>query len=318
METWRQIQKTNFTKIDELASFLEIDPSAILNSPFPLNFPRRIAEKVEKGRLDDPLLIQFLPVHKETLKTPGFTADPVSDRSFQKSPRLLQKYQGRALLITTSACVMNCRFCFRQNYPYEQDKDHTKEIELIKNDPTIHEVILSGGDPLSLSDRRLGKLIESLSKIPHLKLLRFHTRFPIGIPERITPSFLKILEETPLQVIFILHTNHPRELDQDVLSFLKKIQAPVLTQTVLLKNVNDNVKTLKTLFMTLISNGVIPYYLHQLDRIEQAAHFEVPIEKGQKLIDTLRKELPGYAIPTYVQEIPHNTSKTPLTSDPLS
>ena len=312
METWRQIQKTNFTKIGELANFLEIDPSVILKSPFPLNFPKRLAAKVEKGRLDDPLLMQFLPIHQETLKTTGFTADPVSDRSFQKSPRLLQKYHGRALLITTSACVMNCRFCFRQNYPYEQDKNHAEEIELIKNDSTIHEVILSGGDPLSLSDERLKALIEALSEIPHLKLLRFHTRFPIGIPERITPSFLKILEETRLQVIFILHTNHPRELDQDVLSSLKKIQAPVLTQTVLLKNINDNIATLKTLFMTLISNGVIPYYLHQLDRIEQAAHFEVPIRKGQKLIHALRTELPGYAIPTYVQEIPHKTSKTPI------
>ncbi len=312
METWRRIQKTNFTKLDELANFLEIDAKATLKSLFPLNFPRRLAEKVEKGRLDDPILMQFLPVHQETLKILGFTADPVSDLSFQKSPRLLQKYQGRALLITSSACVMNCRFCFRQNYPYEQDKDHAEEIKFIKNDSTIYEVILSGGDPLSLSDERLGALIESLSEIPHLTLLRFHTRFPIGIPERITPSFLKILEETRLQVIFILHTNHPRELDQDVLSSLRKIKAPVLTQTVLLKNINDNVETLKTLFMTLISNGVIPYYLHQLDRIEQAAHFEVPIEKGRKLINALRTELPGYAIPTYVQEIPYKTSKTPI------
>lgn len=310
MQTWRQIQKTNFTKPKELAAFLELEE--ISATPFPLNFPRRLAEKVEKGRLDDPILMQFLPTTQEKLKSPGFIADPVSDCSFQKTPRLLQKYHGRALLITTSACVMNCRFCFRQNYPYEKESSLSKEIELIRNDSSIHEVILSGGDPLSLSDERLSTLIEGLGTIPHLKLLRFHTRFPLGIPERITPEFIKTLEASPLQTIFILHTNHPRELDIDVFAALKKIPGPTLTQTVLLKGINDNVETLKSLFLKLVSHGVIPYYIHQLDRIEQGAHFEVPIEKGKKLLSALRKELPGYAIPTYVQEIPFQESKSPI------
>ncbi|MCB1109661.1 MAG: KamA family radical SAM protein [Chlamydiia bacterium] len=312
METWRQIQKTNFTKREELARFLGIDPEIIFASPFPLNVPYRLAEKMEKGQLNDPLLMQFLPTHQEALKTPGFTADPVSDCSFQKSSRLLQKYQGRALLITTSACVMNCRFCFRQNYPYSSDKDLSQEIELIRNDPSLHEVILSGGDPLSLSDQRLQTLITALGDIPHLKLLRFHTRFPLGIPERITPAFLKILAGSRLQTIFVLHTNHPKELDPEVLAALKKIPAPLLTQTVLLKGINDSVDTLKSLFLTLASHGILPYYLHQFDRIEQGAHFEVPIAKGKQLLEMLKKELPGYAIPTYVQEIPHESSKTRL------
>ena len=310
MEKWRQIQTTNFTKREKLAEFLKIPE--IASSSFPLNFPYRLAEKVEKGRLDDPILLQFLPTTQEALKTPGFHRDPVSDCSFQRAPHLLQKYSGRALLITTSACVMNCRFCFRQNYPYESDSTLTEEIEMIRNDPTIHEVILSGGDPLSLSNERLQSILSDLESIPHLKLLRFHTRFPLGIPERITPTFIEMLEKSPLQTIFILHTNHPNELDDDVFEALRKVPAPVLTQTVLLKGVNDSVQTLKALFLKLVTHGIIPYYLHQLDRIEQGGHFEVPIESGKKLIEALRAELPGYAVPTYVQEIPFKKSKSPL------
>ncbi len=192
---------------------------------------------------------------------------------------------------------------------------------MIENDPTIEEVILSGGDPLSLSDETLKRLIENLGTISHLKLLRFHTRFPIGIPERITDAFLEVLKASPLQVIFVVHVNHPNELDDDILSSLKKISAlgtPILCQSVLLSGVNDDVKTLKTLFMTLVSHGIIPYYLHQLDRIKQGHHFEVSREKGLKLVEKLREKLPGYAIPKYVQEIPFKRSKTEVTSDPLS
>lgn len=312
MKSWRQIQRENFTNGKDLASFLNLKEDIPHFSFFPLNVPKHLAEKMEKGNPNDPLLLQFLPSNKESQTIPGFVEDPVADRDYQKTPRLLKKYKGRALLITTSACVMNCRFCFRQNYPYLSDKNFTQEIDIIQNDPTITEVILSGGDPLSLSDETLHSLIISLEKIPHLNLLRFHTRFPIGIPERITPEFLDILEKTRLQPIFVLHTNHPNELDDFLFTALKKIPAPILTQTVLLKGVNDNIETLKTLFLTLVNHGILPYYLHQLDRVKQASHFEVPIEKGKALIEALRAELPGYALPTYVQEVPHEQSKTPL------
>lgn len=319
MTDWRAIQRKNFTCLEDLASFLELDnkrKSSLLSQPkFPLNFPRRLAEKAKKNTLDDPILRQFLPLNDETLPAEGFIADPVSDCSFQKTPRLLQKYSGRALLLSTSGCVMNCRFCFRQNYPYLSDKDFSKEIALIKKDPSLHEIILSGGDPLSLGDAALKTLIDELGTIPHLKLLRFHTRFPLGIPERITPTFLSILENTTLQPIFLLHTNHPDEIDSDVAASLKKIQhlgVPILSQTVLLRGINDSLSTLKTLFLKLVSHGIIPYYLHQLDRVTQASHFEVPITDGQALIETLRSHLPGYAIPTYVQEVPMRSHKTPL------
>ncbi len=319
MLTWRKIQKDNFTKLDALGKFLELNLS--YTSSFPLNLPKRLAEKIEKGTLKDPILKQFLPIEEKAPPPLSFIDDPVYDTSFQKTPRLLQKYRGRALLITTSACTMHCRFCFRQNYPYNSNTDFSNEFEILRNDPTIEEVILSGGDPLSLSDETLKKLIENLATIPHLKLLRFHTRFPIGIPERITDSFLEILKKSPLQTVFVVHVNHSNELDDDIFTSLKKINIlgiPILCQSVLLSGVNDDIKTLKTLFMTLSTHGIIPYYLHQLDRVKQAHHFEVPHEKGLELIEKLRGELPGYAVPKYVQEIPFKKSKTEVTSDPLS
>ncbi|WP_420421865.1 KamA family radical SAM protein [Simkania sp.] len=324
MEQWRQIQKNNFRNWKPLAEFLKLDlDKPFFSHPhFPLNLPRRLAEKIEKKTLNDPILLQFFPHQKENVAAPGFLTDPVEDTSFQKTPRLLKKYEGRVLLIVTSACAMHCRFCFRQNYPYnEPPLDFSRELEVIQNDSSIHEVILSGGDPLSLSDQKLGALIEQLSAIPHLKLLRFHTRFPIGIPERITSPFLDLLENTRLQTFFLLHTNHPLELDADVLEAMKRVQKrgiPVLTQTVLIRDVNDNATTLKELFLKLATHGIVPYYLHQLDRVQGAAHFEVATEKGLQLIEQLRKQLPGYAVPTYVQEVHHHKSKTPLTSLALS
>ncbi|MCB1116169.1 MAG: KamA family radical SAM protein [Chlamydiia bacterium] len=313
MLQWRSIQKESFTTLQDLGKFLEIDLS--YTSSFPLNLPRRLAEKIEKGTLDDPILKQFLPTDEEDKAPLAFVDDPVSDISFQKTPRLLQKYQGRALLLATSACAMHCRYCFRQNYPYDAPTDFSKELEIIRRDASLHEVILSGGDPLSLSDETLRKLITGLGDIPHLKLLRFHTRFPIGIPERITEGFLDILSDSPLQTIFVIHVNHPRELDSDIFAALKKIATlgiPLLCQAVLLSGVNDDLAVLKELFLTLSSHGILPYYLHQLDKVRQAHHFEVPVEKGLALMEALRKELPGYALPTYVQEIPNLPSKTPL------
>ena len=318
MKSWRLIQRHNFKNWKHLGEFLKLDFDRVFfpHPHFPLNLPRRLAEKIQKKAPNDPILMQFFPHQKENIVAPGFLDDPVSDTRFQKTPRLLQKYDGRVLLIVTSACAMHCRFCFRQHYSYhESSTDFSSELTAIAQDPSIYEVILSGGDPLSLSDQKLNALIKKIAAIPHIKLLRFHTRFPVGIPERITPSFLEILQKTPLQIFFLLHTNHPLELDSDVLKSMQKIQktgTPVLTQTVLAAKVNDNYETLKTLFLKLVEHGIVPYYLHQLDRVQGAAHFEVSTEKGLKLIEELRATLPGYALPTYVQEIPNEKSKTPI------
>lgn len=320
MVAWRQIQRQNFTCWKKLTEFLQLDPAhfpAILkDSKFPLNLPLRLAQKIKKNTWDDPILLQFLPVNKEKELMPGFNADPVGDHEARQSSKLLKKYQGRALLVCTSSCAMNCRFCFRQNYDYEtQDKTFAEEIELIRQDSTLTEIILSGGDPLSLSNETLTNLIQKLDVIPHLERLRFHTRFPIGIPERIDEEFLSLLEQIRLQVFFVIHSNHPSELDAQVLSALKKVQKlgiPVLNQTVLLRGVNDNVTTMKALCEKLSGNGILPYYLHQLDRVQGAAHFEVPEEEGKALIAELTELISGYAVPKFVKEEAGESSKTSL------
>lgn len=318
--SWRSIQRQNFTDWKKLFNFLELGEehfSKVLSRPrFILNLPLRLAEKIEKGNIDDPILKQFLPTIKEQVEAPGFLLDPVGDVNSRKESKLLQKYTGRALLVCTSACAMHCRYCFRQHYDYDsQDTLFEEELKLIRNDSSLSEIILSGGDPLSLSDDSLGRLIRNLSVISHVKRLRFHTRFPIGIPERLDDSFLKILEETSLQVFFIIHCNHPTELDESILSALKRVQKlgiPVLNQSVLLNGVNDDTATLKLLSERLIDNGILPYYLHQLDRVQGAAHFEVDEDKGNALIRELTSKLSGYGVPRYVREIAGEKSKTNL------
>jgi EF-P beta-lysylation protein EpmB len=317
---WRKIQRQNFTDCKKLLAFLEFDEKnseqVLLRSKFPLNVPLRLAKKMAKNSLQDPLVRQFLPLKEEEVITPNFCDDPVKDRDFRKGNRLLHKYTGRALLLTTAACVMNCRFCFRRHFDYQEELDFFhEELQEIEKDTSLSEIILSGGDPLSLSDEKLDHLLQKLSAIPHLKRLRFHTRFPIGIPERIDDSFLALLKRCRLQVVFVIHCNHPNELDQDILDALKKIQAlgiPLLNQNVLLKDINDDPATLKNLMELLSNNGILPYQLHQLDKVQGAAHFEVEEKKGLKLHKTLAQSLSGYALPRYVKEVPGNPHKTPV------
>ncbi len=317
MILWRQIQRQNFNCWKKLAEFLELgDDSKILKkSRFPLNLPVRLAQKIEKKNFDDPILRQFLPLEEERKSLPGYLKDPVGDCKVQKTSKLLQKYHGRALLICTSSCAMHCRFCFRQNYDYETDQGFETEIKMIAEDRSLTEIILSGGDPLSLSDLVLEELLSQLEKIPHVKRIRIHTRFPMGIPERIDPSFLSLLQNRRVQVVFVVHINHPAELDEDILRGLKKIQClgiPVLNQGVLLRGINDTVSVLKELCETLVNHGILPYYLHQLDRVEGAAHFEVEEERGRELIAGLTEVLSGYAVPKYVREEAGCSSKTAL------
>lgn len=315
---WKKILRTNFVDPLALADFLELDDlqrQRLLLSPrFVLSLPRRLAQKISKGTLEDPILKQFVPTTEECNISPGYISDPVGDCTFRKADKLLHKYEGRMLLVCTSACAMHCRYCFRQNFDYAvSSKAFEKELEMIRQEKSIHEVLLSGGDPLSLDDRILEELLLSLAGIPHIKRVRFHTRFPIGIPERITPSFLKILELVPLQFWFVVHVNHPRELDADVLSALKSIQKlgiPVLNQFVLLRGINDDVEVLVELCSLLADHGIMGYYMHQLDRVQGAAHFEVSEEKGKQLVAELAGRLPGYAVPRYVKEVAGMPSKT--------
>lgn len=314
---WRQIQRENFTSLGKLCDFLNLDltqrEKLIEKSSFPLNLPKRLAEKITKGTLDDPILKQFVPFKEELQHHPEFLKDPVGDCQAQVTSKALHKYQGRMLLTTTGACAMHCRYCFRKNFDYAPfSEGYEAELTYIRNDKSLREVILSGGDPLSLSNQVLGNLLEQISHIPHIKRIRFHTRFPIGIPERIDDEFLTLLKNSPLQICFVIHCNHPNELDAEILNALKRIQClgiPVLNQSVLLKGINDSVSLLQELCEGLVDHGILPYYLHQLDRVQGSSHFEVPEEEGKSLISELQKRLSGYALPRYAKEIPQAASK---------
>lgn len=318
MLLWRHILRSNFTNWNTLADFLELNThqrsSIDKKARFALNIPLRLAQKCKKGTLNDPILLQFLPDIREKEDKLDFVEDPTSDASFCLTPKLMQKYSGRVLLVCTSACAMHCRYCFRQNFEYNvQNKIFEKEIDAISQDNTLREVILSGGDPLSLSDDLLKDLLARLESIPHIRRIRFHTRFPIGIPERIDESFLTLIRSIKKQIWFVIHTNHANELDAEILSAMEKLRrlgVVIASQTVLLRGVNDHVDTLAQLFFTLVDNGIIPYYLHQLDRVKGTAHFEVPVDKGVSLIKSLTEILPGYAVPKYVREIPGELHKT--------
>ncbi|NDD58614.1 MAG: KamA family radical SAM protein [Chlamydiae bacterium] len=317
---WRLIQKNNFTNIKELCLFLQLSDDdckkLFQHSKFILNLPLRLAKKIQKGTLNDPIFLQFVPLLEETIPHKDFLQDPVGDVSSKRCSKLLHKYEGRALLISTSACVMHCRYCFRRNYSYEnEDKTFDQEVQILENDFSIKEVILSGGDPLSLSNEKLEVLLKKIDTIEHIKTIRFHSRFPIGIPERVDEEFLNILKNLSKQVVFVLHCNHALELDNEVAHSLKqiaKLGIPILNQSVLLKGVNDNLGTMANLLQKLIECGIIPYYLHQLDRAQGTAHFEADEKKGLELIQQLKKTMPGYAIPKFVKEIAGASSKTAI------
>lgn len=287
---------------------------------FPLLVPESFLRRMTPGDPHDPLLMQVLPVPQEMDKVIGFDKDPVEDSQAEFAPGMLQKYHGRALMITIGQCAVHCRYCFRRNFPYQQSPRSLEQwknsLAILKANPEIEEIILSGGDPLVLNDRRLDQLMEELERIDHLKRIRVHTRLPVVLPSRVTDDLLDLFVKSRLQPIFVVHANHPNEIVDDCAQALKKIVRagiPVLNQAVLLKGINDNTKTQAQLCTGLINLGVIPYYLHQLDRVEGAAHFEVETKTGIKIIEELKSLLPGYAVPRYVREIPGEQEKTEVT-----
>jgi EF-P beta-lysylation protein EpmB len=274
---------------------------------------------MQPGNPSDPLLLQVLPTASELETVPGFVIDPVGDFGAQRQPGLLHKYAGRVLLITTGACAIHCRYCFRRHYPYEVSPrslaDWQPALDEIADDLSIHEVILSGGDPLTIVDETLSRLVEQLQSIPHIRRLRIHTRLPIVIPERVTPQLVRILSDTPLTPIVVIHANHANELDDAVAESLAKLSSSgimLLNQAVLLAGVNDSTDAQAALSERLIQMRVLPYYLHQLDKVAGAAHFDVPIETGRAIMTQLRSQLPGYAVPRYVEESAGADSKISL------
>jgi L-lysine 2,3-aminomutase len=322
--TWQQVMKEAVRDVDELCQLLELPPAfaaeAIRASQqFPLFVPRPFLARICRGDPHDPLLRQVLPQGEETMAAPGFTADPVGDLSASLQPGLLQKYYGRVLMVTTGACAVHCRYCFRRHFPYglapRSLADWLPAIEQIEADDSIHEVIFSGGDPLTLVDRLLAQLAERLQQIPHLRRIRIHTRLPIVIPQRVTSELIDWIMGTRLTPIVVVHINHPAEIDAAVITALAKLSTagiPLLNQAVLLRGINDDADVLSELSQRLIDLHVFPYYLHQLDRVSGAAHFEVPVERGRQIIAELQRRLPGYAVPRYVQEIPGRDHKVEL------
>ena len=286
---------------------------------FPVFAPLGYIARMRYGDPRDPLLRQVLPLADENVDVPGFTADPVGDRTASLGPGLLQKYEGRVLLITTGACAVHCRYCFRRHYPYA-DGPHSPSawepaLAQIAEDDSIHEVILSGGDPLTIVDEQLSQLVARIVQIPHVERLRVHTRLPVIIPERVTQSMLGWLRGTRLSPIVIVHANHAAELDDAVARSLAKLVdagVVVLNQAVLLRGVNDTADAQYELCQRLVNLRVMPYYLHQLDRVAGAAHFEVPEPAGHAIIAELCRRLPGYAVPRYVREVEGGTSKVAL------
>lgn len=286
---------------------------------FPLFVPRGFLRRIEQANPHDPLLRQVLPLADEAVETPGFVADPVGDGDASLQPGLLQKYAGRALLVTTGTCAVHCRYCFRRNFPYgdlpHSDAAWSQALAAVADDNTIREVILSGGDPLMLTDARLASLVARIAEIPHVARLRVHTRLPVMIPSRITGELVDWLTGGRLSPIVVIHANHARELDEEVAAGLAKLQragAMLLNQAVLLRGVNDTVEAQQALGERLLTLGVVPYYLHQLDRARGTAQFEVPVETGRRIVEALRARLPGYAVPRYVREVPGEASKVPL------
>ncbi len=321
---WRQELRQAVRSAAQLLSLLDLpeemiggfEPSGL---DFPVFAPRSYISRMERGNPQDPLLLQVLPRPEETRVEPGFAADAVGDLAAERSPGLIHKYAGRALLITTGACAIHCRYCFRRHFPYENAPrsiaDWEPALEVLRQDQSVEEIILSGGDPWTLVDESLAALVRELATIPHLRRLRIHTRLPIVIPQRVTDDLIAATTGSRLTPVVVVHANHAQELDGDVeLALLKLSQAGcvMLNQAVLLKGVNDSVPALANLSRRLIECRVTPYYLHQLDRVQGAAHFEVPLERGQVLVDKLRPLLPGYMVPRYVQEIAGENSKRGL------
>jgi len=321
---WRKALSQAVRDPAELLELLALPPELLpaaqqAAAQFPLRVPRSFVARMQKGNPADPLLRQVLPLGEELVETDGFTTDPVGDMEAMAIPGLLHKYTGRVLLITTAACGVHCRYCFRRHFPYQQTHAATMDwqpaLDYIAADPSIHEVILSGGDPLSLSDQRLALLVTQLAAIPHLKRLRLHTRQVIVLPERVDTELLGWLEACRLQTVIVVHANHANEINHDVtaaLCQLKETGASLLNQAVLLQGVNDDVSVLAALSERLFAAQVLPYYLHQLDRVQGARHFEVSDTQALKLEHELRACLPGYLVPRLVREQAGKLSKIPL------
>lgn len=312
---WQTEMSQAITSPETLIGTLGLDPALVpaahaAAEKFGLRVPLSYVRRMRRGDPNDPLLRQVLPLAQESDSVPGYGPDPLGEQAARRAPALLQKYQGRALLITTSACAIHCRYCFRREFPYsEQMGESTRfreALDALARDASVEEIILSGGDPLSLGDSRLAALTDELAKIPHIRRLRLHTRQPIVLPSRVDDGLVAWLQKVPWPTIFVLHANHANEIDESVRAAcarLRETGATLLNQAVLLKGVNDNVDALADLSRAVFEAGVLPYYLHVLDKVTGAAHFDLPEARAQALAGELAARMPGYLVPRLVREV---------------
>lgn len=320
---WRTLWREAVTDANELLALVGLEHLASTlpanDAGFSLRVPQGFIARMRAGDARDPLLLQVLPQLAELEQVPGFVMDAVGDMAAREAHGVLHKYQGRALLIASGSCAVNCRYCFRRHFPYGDEMaaagQWREALGHIRQDTSINELILSGGDPLALATRKLEELSRGLAGLSHVTRLRIHTRLPVVLPERIDDSFVDWLKALPLQKVIVLHANHANEFDDSVdeaCARLRGAGAVLLNQTVLLKGINDDADTLTALSERMFAAGVLPYYLHQLDRVQGAAHFEVADTKAQSLIELMRNRLPGYLVPKLVREVGGDPSKRPL------
>ena len=321
---WQQALREAVRDPRELLDLLGLDRLAPRLSDeamvqFPLRVPRGFVARMRRGDPRDPLLRQVLPLDDEMRPMPGFGLDAVGDGAAKTAPGVIQKYRGRALLVATGSCAIHCRYCFRRHFPYAEEtaaRDGWREaVDLIRQDASIEEVLLSGGDPLSLSNGKLAELTGALADIPHLRRLRIHSRLPIVVPERVDDGLMGWLSALPWPATLVVHANHANEFDGAVdaaLGRLREAGVHLLNQAVLLRGVNDSVDALAALSERGFAAGVLPYYLHQLDRVAGVAHFEVDDAHARALHAGLAARLSGYLVPRLVREIPGDTGKRPL------
>lgn len=323
--TWQRELAHAVTDPAELIALLALDPQLIEPAgraarTFGLRVPRGFVARMRRGDADDPLLRQVLPLAAEDLEAPGFRRDPVGDLAAMCAPGLLHKYHGRVLITTTGACAVHCRYCFRRHFPYTEANPAASDgwreaLAHIAADGSVREVILSGGDPLTLPDARLAALVEALVAIPHVEQLRVHSRLPIVLPERVTDELCGLLKGTRLRSVVVVHVNHPNEIEGETVAALRRLRessAALLNQSVLLKGVNDDVDVLCRLSEALFAAGTLPYYLHLLDKVQGAAHFDVDAATAQRLCEGVSARLPGFLVPRLVCEEPGAPAKTML------
>lgn len=321
---WQQALRAAITDPAELLDILDLDPALLeparrAAQRFGLKVPRSFVARMARGDVADPLLRQVLPLGVELEEAEGFSADPVGDLASATRPGVLHKYRGRALLITTGACAIHCRYCFRREFPYSENLAATAEwasaLAALRADQSITELILSGGDPLALADHKLRALTDALATLSQLKRLRIHTRFPVVLPERVDEGLIAWLRSIRLPVVIVIHANHANEIDAAVkaaLAGLAACGATLLNQSVLLRGINDGADALIALSERLFGAGVLPYYLHLLDRVRGTAHFEVSDERARALMREVAAALPGYLVPRLVREQAGAPFKTPL------